>query len=362
MDQRRTRQLWGLTARCERAIRAMAPHCRAQASSWGDAAVLFERLLLPATRLCQAHREIPCPPAALRLLTSSVATAAKAVQLTGIGDSLAGINPGDLFMNFADMMPAATATPSATGCLPAAVNLLLPRLGPAAATPPGMGPSCFFAAAVTLSCAVKLAEVADPRGEPYQQAPGCALSAPVLRKLSSCHMIALVHQLIAQTTGAMGHTPIAAQQRGAVHVAIGSLSDYALRVASEQLSNATEALGCQSGHHCDAAVPSVSSGLKERLNLIRCTVQSLLSSPLLDFLVGTQHVVIKAWPSLREWSAPESSILPVHLMPTSMDPDALDSQLALQVGGFGRDIHGSIYGYRDWMQACGWTSDGAPIG
>ena len=87
----------------------------------------------------------------------------------------------------------------------------------------------------------------------------------------------------------------------------------------------------------------MSSGLKERLNLIRCTVQSLLSSPLLDFLVGMQHVVIKAWPSAQEWCVPGTSILPVHLMPASMDPDALECQVALQVGGFRQYIHGSIY-------------------
>ena len=348
MVQRTTRQLWGLTARCKRAIRAMAPYWQAQASSWGEAVVLFERLLLPATWLCQAHLEIPCPPAALRLLTSSAASAAKAVQLTGVWDSTAGINPFSLFISFAEMAPALQTSTATAECQSYCLTLLLPRLGPTAATPPGKGPSDFFAAAGTLDCAIRLAGAAIPRGKHYQQASGCALSTSALGKLSSCHMSALVNQLIAQLTGAMGHAPIAAQQRGAVHLLIGGLSDYASMLASEQRRHATDALGRLSNHHADAATSSVSSGsslsLKERLALLLYTVQSLLGSPLLDFLVGMQHVVIKAWPSLREWSVPEAGILPVHLMPASMDPDALESQLALQVGGFRRYTLGSISG------------------
>ena len=67
-------------------------------------------------------------------------------------------------------------------------------------------------------------------------------------------------------------------------------------------------------------------------------IRSLLGSPLLDFLVQMQHVIVTARPSDQEWSLPELSIPPVHLMPASMDPDAFDSKVALQVGGFRRDL------------------------
>ena len=384
MVQRTTRQLWGLTARCERAIRALAPHWRAQASIWGEAAVLFERLLLPATWMCEQHQwmtGVTFPPASLRLLTSSVATAAKATQLTGV-------DPSVLFLRFADScLPALrrcpTTTVAAARCRPSVATFLLPRLSPATAALPE-GPSKLIAAVRVLDggIVVAQAEAACPGGGGGhdQQPLSCATSAPFLRMLSSRHIAALAHQLIAQMTGAEGHTPISSHQRGAVHIAVGRLSNYGWMLVLEQWSHVTtEAVRDQQGGvaatsaaaaaaarppsqggelrdllcctirdqqggaaatsaAAAAAAGPPSQGLELR-DLLCSTIQSLLASPLLDFLVCMQHVVVAARLATMRWSFPEApSILPVHLMPASMDPDVFESKVAMQVGGSPMDL------------------------
>ena len=349
MVQRTTRQLWGLTARCERAIRALAPHWRAQASIWGEAVVLFERLLLPATWMCEQHQwmtGVTFPPASLRLLTSSVATAAKATQLTGV-------DPSVLFLRFADScLPALrrcpTTTVAAARCRPSIATFLLPRLSPATAALPE-GPSKLIAAVRVLDggIVVAQAEAACPGGGGGhdQQPLSCATSAPFLRMLSSRHIAALAHQLIAQMTGAEGHTPISSHQRGAVHIAVGRLSNYGWMLVLEQWSHVTaEATRDQQGGAAAtsaaaaAAAGPPSQGLELR-DLLCSTIQSLLASPLLDFLVCMQHVVVAARLATMRWSFPEApSILPVHLMPASMDPDVFESKVAMQVGGSPMDL------------------------
>ena len=345
MVQRTTRQLWGLTARCERAIRALAPHWRAQASIWGEAAVLFERLLLPATWMCEQHQwmtGVTFPPASLRLLTSSVATAAKATQLTGV-------DPSVLFLRFADScLPALrrcpTTTVAAARCRPSVATFLLPRLSPATAALPE-GPSKLIAAVRVLDggIVVAQAEAACPGGGGAHEPT--ATSAPFLRMLSSRHIAALAHQLIAQMTGAEGHTPISSHQRGAVHIAVGRLSNYGWMLVLEQWSHITTVAtrdqqggAAATSAAAAAAAGPPSQGLELR-DLLCSTIQSLLASPLLDFLVCMQHVVVAARLATMRWSFPEApSILPVHLMPASMDPDVFESKVAMQVGGSPMDL------------------------
>ena len=311
----------------------------------------------------QSSEGVPFPPAVLRLMASSVMTTAKAAQLTGI------ISPSDLFVRFAGTLPAinkATATAVAT--------LLLPRIGAATAALPE-GPTMFLASAVVLDSWVHLAEAADPEGL-CQPPSNCDISSPALRILSSWHVSALAHQLLAQLTG---HSPIAAHLHGVVHLAVGSLSDFGRMMVSEQWSLDTEAscdrrrlvatssaaagpsfqvelrgLPRQSSEEEPPDLP-VSLPEEELKNLLRpsfeeelqdvlaptsqvellgWTVPWLLGSPLLDFLVRIQHAIVKARPSALGWSAPEVSIFTVHLMPVSMDPDAFGSEVAMQVGGW----------------------------
>ena len=400
---RLTRQLWGLTARCERAIRSIAPHWRAQASTWGETEVLFDRLLLPIKWLCQAHQEMasaPFPPAALRLLTSSVATAAKAVQLTGIDPSL-------LFEVLAVQLAQATAV-----SLPAVATLLLPRIGAATATLPE-GLFKLVATMSALDCGIHLVAAVDPGG-PSQRPSSQATSTHVLRTLSSCHVSVLIQQLVSQAIGGAEHKPKAAALylRGVAHLAIGCLSDYGRMMVSELWCVVEATLG-DGGEAAAAALPTVpgeailgdggeaigdggeailgdggeaigdggeailgdggeaaaaeaaaaaaalptASGLSspegELRNLLRWTISSLLASPLLDFLAGVQHILVEAGPSTQGWSFPKASFLPeVHHMPESMDDDALEPQVAMQVGGSGQCIH-RIY-RSQWSCRWGW--------
>ena len=327
-----TRQLWGLTARCERAIRAIAPRWRAQASIWGETEVLFERLLLPTKWLCQAHLEmagISLPPAAIRLLTSSVATAAKAAQLTGT-------DPSILFELLAAHLPQATAV-----CLPAVRTLLLPRIGAATAALPD-GTFKFLATMSALECGLRLVEAVDPGG-PRQRPSSQAMSAHVLRMLSSCHVSVLIQQLVSQVMGGAEHKPKAAalHLREVAHLAIGSLSDYGQMMVSE-LWSAVEATLGDCGETAAAALPTASglSSREELRNSLRWTIRSLLGSPLLDFLARVQHILVKTGLPTDVWSLPAASFLPpVHQMPASMDPDAPGFQEAMQVGGSTQCMH-----------------------
>ena len=323
----------------------MAPHWRVQASVWGEAGGLFDYLLLPASWLCQAHQGMAVVPAAFRLLSSSVATVAKAAHLTGI-------SPDNLFVTFAGKLPAARKS-SDTATI---VTLLLPRIGAATAKLPE-GPSTFLAAASALDVWVRLAEASDPEGR-CRQPSSHARPAPVLRMLSSHHVSAQVHQLVAQMTGAAGHMSVASGDRIIVHLAVEELSTYAWMMVSEQWSHTAEAI-CD--HHGAAGVMSSSqeelrdhispqealrdlpagpSSQEELRGLLRRTVPLLLGSPLLDFLVGMQHVVVSARRSSHgstpSFPAEGSSIPPLHLMPALMDSDALESTMAMQVGRSGQ--------------------------
>ena len=424
----------------------MAPHWREQKGSWAEAAVLFKRLLLPATWLCDTHKGIhggmagiPFPPAALRLLTSSVATAAKAAQLTGVdmNAALSSFTALPAVWNLGSLK-AATAVVPAAYCMPAIAALLLPRILPSVAALPE-GPAKFLAVIAALESAVNLAKAVDPElhsqqpfppphppdhaGVPSTLSPPSpftyAMSTPVLRMLSSCHVLALAHHLAAQImAGAAVHT-IPGHQSTAMRLAIGSLGDYVRMMVSEQWARAV-AIGDNPGAPTTSSalaveasslsvmaaeappsavstgpspqaelrdMPAPSSQVEESWDLpgpspqvvprdqpgpspqvvprdqpgpspqvvprdqpgpspqaelralLGWMVPSLLDSPLLDFLMVTQHVVVAARPSAQKWSLTEAAIPQVHLMPESMDPDALDSKVAMQVGPSRRYIH-----------------------
>ena len=338
--QRTTRQLWGLTARCERAIRAIAPHLREQKAVWGEeAAVLFQRLLLPSTWLCEKlmAKSISCPPVALRLLTSTAVTAAKAAQMTGLDTS--ALLSSFLFVLDLWTPPAMTAAVAGGGALPfacpsflpAIVTLLLPRVGAAAARLPE-GPPKFIAAIFALTSAFQLAEA----GTLPQPSAGYARSASVLRMLSSSHISALARQLLSQMTagGATGHARFVAPPGGIVlHLAVGGLSHYVWLMVSGQWSQATKTAAiCDRGGAAAASSAAVDgpSPQAELRALLAWTIPSLLGSPLLDFLVVMQHVVVTAR-SGQGWSLPAAGIPPVHLMPVFAGPDAANSNVALQV-------------------------------
>ena len=319
---RLTRQLWGLAARCERAIRSIAPHWRAQASTWGETEVLFDRLFFPIKWLCQAHLEmagITLPPAALRLLTSNMATAAKAVQLTGI-------DPGILFQVLAVQLPQATDV-----SLPAVATLLLPRIGAATAALPD-GPFKFIATMSALDCGIHLVAAVDPGG-PNQRPSSQATSTHVLRILSSRHVSVLTQQLVSHAMGGAEHKPKAAvlYLRGVAHLAIGCLSDYGRMLVSELWSVVKATTLDEDGEATALQAASGLSSREEHRNLLRWAIRSLLDSPLLDFLAGVQHIIVETGPSTEGWSLLGASCLPeVHLTLASMDPDAREE--AMQVG------------------------------
>ena len=295
-------------------------------------------------------KSISCPPVALRLLTSTAVTAAKAAQMTGLDTS--ALLSSFLFVLDLWTPPAMTAAVAGGGALPSAcpsflpaiVTLLLPRIGAAAARLPE-GPPKFIAAIFALTSAFQLAEA----GTLPQPSAGYARSASVLRMLSSSHISALARQLLSQMTagGAAGHAPFVAPPGGIVlHLAVGGLSHYVWVMVSEQWSQATKTAAiCGRGGAAAASSAAASSAAAssaavdgpspqaELRALLAWTIPSLLGSPLLDFLVVMQHVVVTAR-SGQGWSLPAAGIPPVHLMPVFAGPDAANSNVALQVGGY----------------------------
>ena len=106
-------------------MRAMAPHWRAQAASWGTKAYLIKWLSPPALWLCQfaaleSEEAQSLPEPAIRLLASSVATILKAARLTGIN--------ADCYVMPFYFMSLPCIRQLGTGALPAIVSLLLPRI------------------------------------------------------------------------------------------------------------------------------------------------------------------------------------------------------------------------------------------
>ena len=294
------RQLWGLTVRCERAMRAIAPHWQAQKASWGEEACLFEYLTSPALWLCQLATTMSkdsqsFPKAIFQLLASSVATVLKAARFTCVNADFA------LPCKFA-VIPALRQ--SITGALPATISLLLPRMAAA---------NSLQGASPTLLCAVRAVDSALL----LSQWKGLKI-CPVM-VLGSCHMAALVSRVVAELLEFSGP---ATTSRYAAHDAVGKMSCYA---------------SCLSAHIFNSAARSCvgdPSALALMRDILAPLLLRLLHSPLLDTLVALQHVMFRALPSIQQpWEASAAaSVCQMQLPPESMEADAMDSKVAMQVG------------------------------
>ena len=105
--------------------------------------------------------------------------------------------------------------------------------------------------------------------------------------------------------------------RPLAHLAVRMLATYAAAIVQPSLHVVQEGHG--------QSPPEVRARLAQPIVL-------LLRSPLLGLLASLQHVVIDSSASTNCWRFPESSdIPPMHLLPARMLPDAMDSEVALQV-------------------------------
>ena len=294
------RQLWGLVAQCERAMRAMAPQWQAQTASWGEAACLFERLTSPVVWLCQlvafrSENALPLPEPVIQLLASSVATALKAARVAGLNaDFLLTCN----FVRISSLWKSMTGMPLAT------ISLLLPRM--AAVSSLQGGSSTLLCAARAVDFVLVMSQSSYPELSP-------------LLVLGSCHMATLINKTVAELLDcSVGSTTT----RYEAHYAVGLLSCYAAYLSTEIAFSAGQ------GYR---GVPPGSAALRD---LLTRPLLRLLHSPLLDTLVALQHVMTRAFPDLqRTWETNEgSSVCLVHLTPASMEPDEMDSQVAMLVG------------------------------
>ena len=295
--------MWGLVARCERAMRAVAPHWRAQKASWGEAACLFESLAFPASWLCalvaiETEDAKSSPEAVIQLLASSVATILKAARVTGTNADF------QLPCNFANI-PALRQPNNAM--LPAAVSLLLPRIA---------GCSMTQGASSTLLCTAKSVNSAT------DMAQHCCkdLELCPLVVLGSSHMTTLVDRAAAELL----HCPGPTTKRQDAHCAVTAMSFYAVLLSTQIAS------GVSQGYK-GAPAPPGSALLRD---LLARPLLQLLHSPLLDTLVPLQHVMTQAFPAFQCcWeSTTGASICLMHQNPASMEPHARDSKVAMQVG------------------------------
>ena len=306
------RQLWGLALRCERAIRDVSPHCHSQKTVWGESpCLLLECItLLSSNAVLELVQEDTQPllvEAALgRLLVSSTASALKASQVPGIESTARRV--------FLAAIGRLHLRSSMQAWAPALAAMLLPRI--AAAVGLCRGPSALREAAWALA-----------RVTSSNSIHGLEWGA-LLRVLSSCHMSALVHQTVACML-----CPTEAACEVAV-TAVSELSHYALSIVGLTVNVATS-VGGSSG------IPAVASALgplphppvPPQLEWLVHSLLQLIYSPLLDLLAVMQHVPVEASPDVRQWQCLSTSIPPVHTLPASMDPDAADSVVAMQVGG-----------------------------
>ena len=296
------RQLWGLTARCERAMRAIAPHWKAQKASWGEAACLFERLASPASWICElaavkSEGSLPWPDPVIQLLASSVATALKAARI-------AGINTAFILPHTLVNMPALWQC--ITGQLPATISLLLPRMA-AARSQQGASSKQLLCTATSVDSVMVMSQCRNPELCP-------------LMVLGSCHMTMLVTRAAAELLHYCSGSTVT---RRVAHFAVGGMSSYAAFLSTHIASRASQ--GCE-------GAPSGSAQLRD---LLARPLLHLLHSPLLDTLVALQHIMVDEIFSgfQQRWQCTAgSSICPLNLEPTSTEPDASDSKVAMQVG------------------------------
>ena len=289
------RQLWGLTVRCERAMRAMAPHWQEQEASWGEAACLFERLASPALWLCQfikieSEGGQPVPGPVLQLLASSAATVLKAARIVGIDAGLL------LPINF-----VSTPSPfwSVTGARPATISLLLPRMAGASNQP--RSSTKLLCAANAVDTVLFMSRCRAP-------------DRCILMVLGSCHMATLVNKAAAELLQCSGTAT-----RRVAHFAVGIMSFCAASLSMQSAGQGYE------------GVPSGSAQLRD---LLARPLLQLLHSPLLDTLVALQHVMIQESSQglQRKWEAGASICLRNQNNLSSTELDAVDAITMMQVG------------------------------
>ena len=290
------RRLWGLAVQSERALRATAPIWPAQRAAWGEeAADLLANIAKPASWLSDGIlQDASFMPASAsvplaRLLLSCAATELKAARV-------AGLQPG--LWIFEDM-GAADLESCSEAISPSVFSLLLPRL---ASTMPIESP--FFAnnafmfvwsACVECDC--------DDWDD----------SLTFLSVLTSCHMSVLLSRSVAD----LGNPNQATRLQ--VHCAVMSLVAYAGIIAETSVHLSSQSVG---GGLC----------LEDRAGLAH-PILMLIHSPLLGLLASLQHVAVgtNAWADLL-LSSEIAGMPPVHLLPAGLQPDAIDSKLAMQVG------------------------------
>ena len=304
------RHLWGLALRCERAIRGVSPHCLLQKTVWGESPSLLECIAeLSSNAVMELVEEDTQPllvEAALgRLLVSSAASALKAFQVPGMESTARGF--------FLTAIGRLHLRSSMRAWAPALTAMLLPRIATAVCLcrGPALREVAWALAAVTSNYSIHGLE-----------------GGVLLRVRSSCHMSALVHQTVACML-----RPAEATIEAAV-TAVSELSYHALSVAG-LTAYVASSVGGSSG------IPAVASALgplphppvPPQLEWLVHSLLQLIYSPLLDLLAVMQHVPVEASANVRQWQCLSTSIPPVHTLPASMDPDAADSVVAMQVGG-----------------------------
>ena len=299
------RQLWGLGERCERAMRATAPHWQAQKDSWGEAACLFERLALPAHWICDAANierqgALSLPEPVIQLLASSIATVLKAARVAGVDAD---------FLLPRRFVSIPSLWRSITGVLPAAISLLIPRM--AGASNHSGASSTLISAARAAASVFVLSQYRVPEYSP-------------LMVLGSCHMGTLVNRATAELLRCSGTTTTTTTTRREAHFSVGSLSQYAAYLSSH--------IAFRVSDHCGSAPCAGSPPLSR--DLLARPLLHLLHSPLLDTLVMLQHVMVGTFSLQQRWESDKdaSNICRMHQTLASMDPDAMDSQVAMQVG------------------------------
>ena len=285
------RQFWGLAVRSERALRSTAPLWSAQQAAWGEEAVdLLASIAKPASWLSEGVRQgsLILPASAniplARLLLSCAATELKVARV-------AGLQPG---MWIFDSMDAAIFQDSSSPVFTSVISLLLPRLASSASSMPN-GSKLFACNALT-----------------FLEQAMCDFSLTNLLVHTSHHMSVLLNHAVAEVTDSRATFMQASW-------GVMAMVTYATYIA-----NASFHVVQQRQH--GQLSPVVRARLAQPILM-------LFHSKLLVHLTSLQHVVVNSNTNLNLWRFPEgSSMPPVHLLPTHMQPDAEDSDLAMLVG------------------------------
>ena len=285
--------------RSERALRATAPIWLAQQAAWGESADLLANIadtvswLFNGPVLSLASAFAPLA----RLLLSCAATELKAARV-------AGLQPGPWIFRF--LTVAAVPSDASVALSATVVCLLIPRL---AATLPTVR-SPLNACDVLLLAGNMCRDLATCR----QAIRRSGYSLTSLSIMTSCHMLELLSRSVTEAT------LLSEATRPQAHHAVKSLAVFA--------NNAT-----QISMHI-IALQKLGHGLPPAEFLARLAqpILTLLHSPLLGLLASLQHVAIDSCASVNSWKFPESCNIPsVHQLPAHLEPDAVDSKLAMLV-------------------------------